>query len=33
MVGNLYTTQRDTFALSRESHAQWVARTKELKDA
>jgi flavin reductase (DIM6/NTAB) family NADH-FMN oxidoreductase RutF len=27
MFGNLYTTQRDTFALARESHAQWLART------
>jgi hypothetical protein len=35
MFGNLYTTQRDTFALVRESHAQWLARqdAKELKDA
>jgi len=35
MFGNLYTTQRDTFALSRESHGQWLARQddKELKGA
>jgi flavin reductase (DIM6/NTAB) family NADH-FMN oxidoreductase RutF len=35
MFGNLYTTQRDTFALARESHAQWLARrnTQVLKDA
>jgi flavin reductase (DIM6/NTAB) family NADH-FMN oxidoreductase RutF len=35
MFGNLYTTQRETFALVRESHAQWLARqgTQQLKDA
>ena len=26
LFGNLYATQRDTFALTRESHAQWLAR-------
>jgi len=26
MFGNLYSTQRDTFTLTRESHAQWLAR-------
>jgi flavin reductase (DIM6/NTAB) family NADH-FMN oxidoreductase RutF len=26
MFGNLYTYQRDTFAMDRESHAQWNAR-------
>jgi flavin reductase (DIM6/NTAB) family NADH-FMN oxidoreductase RutF len=26
MFGNLYTYQRDTFAMDRESHAQWSAR-------
>jgi flavin reductase (DIM6/NTAB) family NADH-FMN oxidoreductase RutF len=26
MFGNLYTHQRDTFAMDRESHAQWSAR-------
>jgi flavin reductase (DIM6/NTAB) family NADH-FMN oxidoreductase RutF len=26
MFGNLYTRQRDTFAMDRESHAQWSAR-------
>jgi flavin reductase (DIM6/NTAB) family NADH-FMN oxidoreductase RutF len=35
MFGNLYTTQRDTFSLVRESHTQWAARrdAKVLKDA
>ena len=28
LFGNLYATQRDTFALARESHAQWLARTE-----
>jgi flavin reductase (DIM6/NTAB) family NADH-FMN oxidoreductase RutF len=28
LFGNLYATQRDTFALSRESHAQWLARAR-----
>jgi hypothetical protein len=28
LFGNLYATQRDTFALTRESHAQWLARVK-----
>src|SRR3981081_4451282 len=27
MFGNLYTYQRDVFAMDRESHAQWSART------
>lgn len=27
LFGNLYTTQRDIFALARESHAQWLARS------
>lgn len=26
LFGNLYATQRDTFELARESHAQWLAR-------
>ena len=26
LFGNLYSTQRETFALARESHAQWLAR-------
>ena len=26
LFGNLYAAQRDTFALARESHAQWLAR-------
>ena len=26
LFGNLYAAQRDTFALTRESHAQWLAR-------
>jgi hypothetical protein len=26
LFGNLYAAQRDTFALARESHAQWRAR-------
>jgi flavin reductase (DIM6/NTAB) family NADH-FMN oxidoreductase RutF len=26
LFGNLYATQRDTFAMARESHAQWLAR-------
>lgn len=26
LFGNLYTTQRDIFAMTRESHAQWLAR-------
>src|ERR1700730_5506469 len=26
LFGNLYAGQRDTFALTRESHAQWLAR-------
>jgi flavin reductase (DIM6/NTAB) family NADH-FMN oxidoreductase RutF len=35
MFGNLYTTQRDRFELTRESHAQWLSRQsgKELRDA
>jgi hypothetical protein len=28
LFGNLYATQRETFALTRESHAQWLARVK-----
>jgi flavin reductase (DIM6/NTAB) family NADH-FMN oxidoreductase RutF len=28
MFGNLYTYQRDTFAMDRESHAQWSARAQ-----
>jgi hypothetical protein len=28
LFGNLYATQRDRFALPRESHAQWLARVK-----
>jgi hypothetical protein len=28
LFGNLYAAQRDTFALTRESHAQWLARVK-----
>jgi flavin reductase (DIM6/NTAB) family NADH-FMN oxidoreductase RutF len=28
LFGNLYAAQRDTFALTRESHAQWPARVK-----
>jgi flavin reductase (DIM6/NTAB) family NADH-FMN oxidoreductase RutF len=28
LFGNLYATQRDTFALARESHPQWLARVK-----
>ena len=28
LFGNLYAAQRDTFALTRESHAQWLARIK-----
>ena len=27
LFGNLYATQRDIFALTRESHAQWLARS------
>jgi flavin reductase (DIM6/NTAB) family NADH-FMN oxidoreductase RutF len=27
LFGNLYSTQRETFALPRESHAQWLARS------
>lgn len=27
LFGNLYTTQRDIFALTRESHAEWLARS------
>jgi flavin reductase (DIM6/NTAB) family NADH-FMN oxidoreductase RutF len=27
LFGNLYAAQRDTFALARESHAQWLARS------
>ena len=27
LFGNLYATQRDTFAMVRESHAQWLARS------
>jgi hypothetical protein len=26
LFGNLYAAQRDTFELTRESHAQWLAR-------
>jgi hypothetical protein len=26
LFGNLYTAQRDTFELTRESRAQWLAR-------
>ena len=26
LFGNLYSTQRETFALARESHAQWLTR-------
>jgi hypothetical protein len=26
LFGNLYAAQRDTFALDRESHAQWLTR-------
>jgi flavin reductase (DIM6/NTAB) family NADH-FMN oxidoreductase RutF len=26
LFGNLYAAQRDTFALTRESHEQWLAR-------
>jgi flavin reductase (DIM6/NTAB) family NADH-FMN oxidoreductase RutF len=26
LFGNLYSTQRETFAMNRESHAQWLAR-------
>jgi hypothetical protein len=26
LFGNLYSTQRETFALPRESHAQWLTR-------
>jgi flavin reductase (DIM6/NTAB) family NADH-FMN oxidoreductase RutF len=29
LFGNLYANQRDTFALTRESHAQWLARVKD----
>src|ERR1700719_4263892 len=28
LFGNLYATQRDVFALARESHAQWLARAR-----
>jgi hypothetical protein len=28
LFGNLYVAQRDTFALTRESHAQWLARVR-----
>src|ERR1700726_4070655 len=28
LFGNLYATQRDIFALTRESHAEWLARVK-----
>ena len=28
LFGNLYAGQRDTFALTRESHAQWLARVQ-----
>jgi flavin reductase (DIM6/NTAB) family NADH-FMN oxidoreductase RutF len=28
LFGDLYAAQRDTFALTRESHAQWLARVK-----
>jgi flavin reductase (DIM6/NTAB) family NADH-FMN oxidoreductase RutF len=31
MFGNLYTYQRDTFAMDRESHAQWSARVDDGK--
>ena len=27
LFGNLYAAQRDTFALTRESHSQWLARS------
>jgi hypothetical protein len=33
LFGNLYTTQRDTFALTRESHTQWLARVNGGKGA
>jgi hypothetical protein len=26
LFGNLYAAQRDRFALTRESHTQWLAR-------
>jgi hypothetical protein len=26
LFGNFYATQRDIFELTRESHAQWLAR-------
>jgi flavin reductase (DIM6/NTAB) family NADH-FMN oxidoreductase RutF len=28
LFGNLYASQRDSFALTRESHAQWLARVR-----
>ena len=28
LFGNLYAAQRDTFELTRESHAQWLARNQ-----
>jgi flavin reductase (DIM6/NTAB) family NADH-FMN oxidoreductase RutF len=33
MFGNLYTYQRDTFAMDRESHAQWSARAHTVNGA
>jgi flavin reductase (DIM6/NTAB) family NADH-FMN oxidoreductase RutF len=33
LFGDLYATQRDRFALGRESHAQWLARVKSGKGA
>jgi len=28
LFGNLYTYQRESFAMDRESHSQWSARTQ-----
>jgi hypothetical protein len=33
LFGNLYAAQRDTFELTRESHAQWLARVNGSNNA
>lgn len=32
LFGNLYTYQRESFAMDREDHAQWTARTGEASE-
>lgn len=32
LFGNLYTYQRESFAMDREDHAQWTARTREASE-